>query len=139
MNASSCPCGGASYATCCEPYHRGAEPEDAVRLMRSRFSAFAKQDVAYLWRTLHPDHEDRASSFASYADFEKSMRAHFAQKPIYQRLQVLDSTPPDAEGVATVHFRASIRIRGRDASFSERSLFAHDGTGFRYVAGAVDR
>ena len=36
-----------------------AEAPDAERLMRSRYSAFALREVAYLWKTLHPDHPDR--------------------------------------------------------------------------------
>jgi SEC-C motif-containing protein len=53
---SACPCGsGAAYAACCGPLHRdersAATPE---QLMRSRYSAFAVGDAAYLLRTWHP-------------------------------------------------------------------------------------
>ena len=56
-----CPCtSGRAYAECCRPLHRGArDAETPEALMRSRFSAFAVGDVEYLWRTLHPEHEDR--------------------------------------------------------------------------------
>jgi hypothetical protein len=40
--ATPCPCGsGAVLATCCAPYHAGATPPDALRLMRARYSAGA--------------------------------------------------------------------------------------------------
>lgn len=103
--------------------------------MRSRFSAFAKRDIAYLWRTLHPDHDDRQKTYDAFA---AGLSAHFASKPLYKALTVLQATPVDQEGVASVTFRATIRHRGKDASFSERSLFALDGAGWRYIAGSID-
>src|SRR4051812_39885875 len=55
-----CPCGSNErYSACCRPFHRGDEPPDPVRLMRSRYSAFALGEVDYLLRTLDPDHPDR--------------------------------------------------------------------------------
>lgn len=130
-----CPCGsGASYNDCCEPYHRGAEPPDAERLMRSRFSAFAKGDAAYLWRTLHPDHDDRATG--DEAALRRQVTAQRG-KVVYRALTILDVTPPDEDGAATVTFHADVRARGKDASFTERSTFVHDGTGWRYLCGVM--
>jgi|APSaa5957512622_1039677.scaffolds.fasta_scaffold129344_2 SEC-C motif domain protein len=52
---NTCPCGSSKpYSNCCEPYHLGALPETAVLLMRSRYSAFVKQNADYLINTLHP-------------------------------------------------------------------------------------
>jgi SEC-C motif-containing protein len=52
-----CPCGsGLNYGECCRPIHLGHSPAaTAERLMRSRFSAFAVGDPAYLLRSWHPD------------------------------------------------------------------------------------
>ena len=51
-----CPCGsGLGYAECCRPLHEGvAHADSAVRLMRSRYSAYVVHDTAYLLRTWHP-------------------------------------------------------------------------------------
>ncbi|WP_327091205.1 YchJ family metal-binding protein [Nonomuraea sp. NBC_01738] len=51
----TCPCGSAQpYDDCCGPLHRGeAKAETPERLMRSRYSAFAVGDAAYLLRTWH--------------------------------------------------------------------------------------
>jgi SEC-C motif-containing protein len=50
----TCPCGlGARYEDCCGRYHRGASVPTAELLMRSRFSAFAVGDRAYLLRSWH--------------------------------------------------------------------------------------
>ncbi|HEX8496958.1 MAG TPA: YchJ family metal-binding protein, partial [Actinomycetales bacterium] len=53
---SVCPCGsGAGYESCCCRLHRGeGVPATAEQLMRSRFSAFAVGDAAYLGATWHP-------------------------------------------------------------------------------------
>jgi SEC-C motif-containing protein len=52
-----CPCQrGDSYAECCAPFHRAESwPSTAERLMRSRYSAFAVGDSAYLLASWHPD------------------------------------------------------------------------------------
>ena len=51
-----CPCGtGLAYDDCCGPLHTGATPAaTAEQLMRSRYSAFAVGDAAYLLATWHP-------------------------------------------------------------------------------------
>lgn len=51
-----CPCGsGEIYDACCGPRHDGSVPAPtAETLMRSRFTAFARGDVAYLLATWHP-------------------------------------------------------------------------------------
>ena len=59
MTQSQCPCGSSRpYAACCEPFHGGGEPPDATSLMRSRYAAFVRGEHRYLFRTLHPEHED---------------------------------------------------------------------------------
>ncbi|MBU8895563.1 hypothetical protein KRR26_08095 [Corallococcus sp. M34] len=131
--APQCPCSsGLRYRQCCAPYHRGeAEPPDAEHLMRSRYSAFALREVAYLWKTLHPDHPDRARP---EAEALRELRASAAAHQ-YPGLVVMDRQAPDASGVARVLFFAKVFERGKDRSFVERSDFRHDGTGWRYVSG----
>lgn len=129
-----CPCGGPSYEACCARFHRGEEPETAEALMRSRYSAFVKRDVAYLQRTLHPSHEDHALTREAFA---QRMKNHFAAGYAYVGLRILATTPPDERGVSTVTFRASVKKRGKDVSFTERSSFASDGVGLRYVGGEM--
>ena len=43
-----CPCGGATYAACCEPYHRGAEPADAPTLMRLGWKVFVPLTLVWI-------------------------------------------------------------------------------------------
>lgn len=55
--ARRCPCGtGLTPAECCGRLHAGeATAATAEQLMRSRYSAFAVGDPAYLLATWHPD------------------------------------------------------------------------------------
>ncbi len=130
-----CPCtSGEAYARCCAPYHLGvAEADTPAILMRSRFAAFARADVDYVYRTLHPDHPDRAAPEAAV----RRALAEGARAHRYMGLTVLDARGPDADGVAQVLFHARIFEKGRDRSFTECSDFArHDG-GWRYLRGVL--
>ena len=51
-----CPCQSSQpYADCCQPFHTGQrQPENAEQLMRSRYAAYALQQIDYLVRTTVP-------------------------------------------------------------------------------------
>ncbi|WP_035803184.1 YchJ family protein [Kitasatospora mediocidica] len=112
-----CPCGlPADYGDCCGPLHRGeAAAATAEQLMRSRFSAFAVHDEAYLLRSWHPD------TRPATVDFDPGLS--------WQRLEVLATTdggPFHAEG--TVVFRAHYTDGGIPGAMQEHSRFVrHDG------------
>ncbi|WP_342376471.1 YchJ family metal-binding protein [Myxococcus stipitatus] len=131
--APPCPCcSGLRYRECCAPFHRGdAEAPDAERLMRSRYSAFAMREAAYLWRTLHSSHPDRTRP---EAEVVRELRT-FAQGHQFPKLVVMDRRAPDAQGVAQVLFFAKVFEKGKERSFVERSDFLHDGVGWRYHSG----
>jgi SEC-C motif-containing protein len=132
LHEQACPCGrGQHYEACCGRFHQGAEPEQPRDLMAARYSAFALGDAAFLYRTLHPQHDDHP---AGVAGVTKALRAQ-AKSVRYQSLRILDSREPDESGAAQVLFHVSVRASGRDVSFVERSYFLHDGVGWRYLAG----
>lgn len=56
---STCPCGsGSDFDTCCGLYLRGErQAPTAEALMRSRYTAYARSDWAYLAKTWHPSKE----------------------------------------------------------------------------------
>ena len=98
MAPRRCPCGtGLTYAECCGRLHDGtASAATAEQLMRSRYSAFAVGDAAYLLATWHPD--TRPASL----DLDPALR--------WTGLEVLATTGGAmlaTEG--TVEFRASYR------------------------------
>lgn len=130
-----CPCrSGRRYIECCQPLHRNVgEAPDAVSLVRARFAAFARREVAYLWKTLHPAHVLRAQPESVVL----AMLRRAVDDRRYQVLTVCDATVPDRDGVARVLFRAGVFEKGRDVGFTECSEIAHDGVGWRYLRGVV--
>jgi len=119
-----CPCGtGLSYAECCGRLHDGTvSAATAEQLMRSRYSAFAVGDPAYLLATWHPSTRPRT------LDLEPDVR--------WTGLDVLATTGGSllaAEG--TVEFRASYRAGGRDGAQHENSRFVRDGGRWHYLDG----
>src|SRR5262245_52899396 len=130
---NDCPCtSGRPYRACCGPFHRGErEAPDAEALMRSRFSAYARKDAAYLYRTFHEEHPDRCRP---EAEVLRELVAS-ASALRFMRLTILSVSPPDDRGIARVLFVANIFQKGRDLSFAELSEFAHDGEGWRYQKG----
>jgi SEC-C motif-containing protein len=103
------------YPECCEPAHHGHPPATAEALMRSRYSAFALDDDAYVLSSWHP--HTRPGTIEP----DPGLR--------WVGLDILSSTGGgmfDAEG--TVEFRAHYRDHGKHADMVERSRFVrHDG------------
>lgn len=127
-----CPCkSGRAYRDCCKPFHDGAEPPDPETLMRSRFSAFALGDGAYLFRTLHPDNALRARPkddvVRELSRAKQSMR--------YQGLAIHDVDVDGDRG--RVLFTARVFEKGRDRSFVELSEFRRAEGGWRYADGLL--
>lgn len=120
-----CPCtSGDTYDACCGPVLAGqATAPTAVRLMRSRFTAFATGDVAYLLRSWHP----------STRPDDLVLDPHTR----WTRLDILDTGaggPFDTAGV--VEFEAFYREEGARASMRERSRFVRENRIWTYVDGA---
>ncbi|MEV4074049.1 YchJ family protein [Nonomuraea fuscirosea] len=112
MAPRACPCGlPDTYQDCCGRLHRGeAAAATAEQLMRSRFSAFAVGDEAYLLRSWLPS--------ARPAGAVRDRRVKWT------RLEVLDSSGGSVvhtEG--TVRFRAHYLDRGRPGEMEENSRF----------------
>ncbi|WDV50559.1 YchJ family metal-binding protein [Streptomyces coeruleorubidus] len=120
MTARSCPCGlPGAYGDCCGRYHSGtAAAPTAEALMRSRYCAFVKGDVAYLLRTWHP--RTRPGTL------EPDPRMRWTGLEI---LQTSDGTAFHTTG--TVEFRASYR----GGSLHERSRFERVDGAWVYVDG----
>ncbi|MCX4744850.1 YchJ family metal-binding protein [Kitasatospora sp. NBC_01287] len=123
---TACPCGlPASYADCCGRLHRGLAPAvTAEQLMRSRFSAFALEDTAYLLRSWHP--------------LTRPAEVDYAPELRWQRLEILGSTeggPFHQEG--TVEFTAHYRERGHAGAMHENSRFVRHEGAWVYLDGDV--
>ncbi|MGN6326321.1 YchJ family protein [Pseudolysinimonas sp.] len=127
MSGEPCACGsGRTYAECCEPYHLGdvAAPT-AEALMRSRYTAFARGNGAYLLRTWHP------MTRPEHVDVDDGT--------VWRRLQIVD-TVRGGEGDVTgvVEFRAAYRdASGAAGLVEERSRFDRIGGVWLYTGAEV--
>jgi len=137
IKPTRCPCGGGAYAECCGPLHAGErEAPDAESLMRSRYSAFAVQDAAYLWKTLHVAHDERAAGEQPFVD---NLERSFANLR-YTGLRVIEVRAPEQanpDAIAQVLFHAVIQQHRRDRSIVELSDFALEDGAWRYLAGVT--
>lgn len=121
MSALRCPClSGSPYDECCGPLHRGEPAPTAERLMRSRFSAFALGDAAYLLRSWHP------STRPAELDLDDGLR--------WYRLDIERTErggPFDRDGVVafTAHYRGDER-----GQLHEVSRFVREGRDWFYVS-----
>lgn len=107
-----CPCGsGATYEACCAPFVYGEEPAPtAEKLMRSRYSAFAKQEEDYLLESWHP--RTRPSRVTLDAD----------QKWIGLSIKSTEAgSVTDETGI--VEFVARFKVAGKGHRLHERSRF----------------
>jgi len=126
-----CPCcSGKTYAKCCLPLHEGAQPDSAVALMRSRFSAYALGLMDYILQTTHPHHKDFYSLMGN--------KAHMIQENSqysFDCLEILDSWEKENEAMVT--FTAHVTCQHRDCSFTEKSVFMRHQGRWLYRSGEI--
>ena len=128
-----CPCASkALYHKCCKQYHDGAAPEDALRLMRSRFSAYALGLADYIIDTTHQDHPEFSKDRSKW----KESIENFSNSTSFDHLTINEFV--DGEDTATVSFTAHLRQAGSDASFSEKSLFVKENNRWLYKSGEIN-
>lgn len=132
MKERPCPCtSGDSYDQCCLRYHLGIPAENALRLMRSRYSAYALKLPDYIMKTTHPLN-------AQYMQDQKAWRAkilEFSEMTVFQKLEILNFAERD--DTAVVLFIAYIKQKGRDATFTEKSNFEKLNGLWLYLDGKV--
>lgn len=122
-----CPCGsGSGYQACCGPIVAGERPAPtAERLMRSRFTAFARGDEAHLLRSWHPS--------------TRPARVTFVPGQRWTHLEILGSEGGqllDQDG--EVEFQAHFDRRGREGMLHELSRFVRDDDGRWVYLGPLD-
>ncbi|MGV3728900.1 YchJ family protein [Hydrogenophaga sp.] len=120
-----CPCGRAlDFAACCGRYlGTGVPAPDAESLMRSRYTAFVRGDVAHLLATWH------ASRRPASLDLDAGVK--------WLGLDVKRHRALDADH-AEVAFVARSRVQGRGQRLQERSRFVREDGWWFYVDGDVD-
>ena len=117
-----CPCtSGKEFADCCEPILTQAEQaKTAEQLMRSRYAAYALEEVDYLIET-HPD--PGVPPAERRRDLRQSCRQTCWTGLVIQVVRGGDVE--DLDG--TVQFEAHYRTAGRGGVLRENSLFRRRG------------
>lgn len=127
-----CPCtSNQLYINCCQPFHDGQLPDTALKLMRSRFCAYALCIPSYIMSTTHPKNiQFNKDTFAwsqkiaeSYAntEFKKLDILSFKEKGLF----------------ATVTFTADLMKNQQDISFTEKSEFEKVNGKWLYLSGQL--
>ncbi|MFZ4772445.1 MAG: YchJ family protein [Chlamydiia bacterium] len=125
-----CPCcSSLPYDACCEPFHEGELPQNALQLMRSRYSAYALNLPDYIVATTHPSNRDYSADIISWVH---SISA-FSAKTTFQKLEILAFQDSGLD--ATVTFTAHLLQNGHDATFTEKSTFVKDHNRWLYRSG----
>lgn len=118
-----CPCGsGQTRSACCDRYGVGngavAAPT-AAALMRSRYSAYVRQDESYLLATWHDSTRPARLDLVPTQWLGLHVKRHEVQDPDH----------------ATVEFVARFKINGRAHSLSESSRFVREAGRWFYLDG----
>lgn len=112
-----CPCGSRiAYHDCCQPLIKGERPAGtAAALMRARYCAYVKEEVAFIVDTTHPDQRDQVTA--------EGIR-RWARNSEWRGLTILD-TAAGAEGddSGTVEFVADYFEKGRRQRHHEIAEF----------------
>ena len=112
-----CPCqSGKEYQDCCGPIiHGDRTATTAEALMRSRYSAFAKGEVDYLEKSLHPEQR---------GDYDPAATHHWSDHSQWLNLEIVDTLgggENDDEG--SVEFIATYRQKDNTLSHHEIGQF----------------
>ncbi|MDO5543399.1 MAG: YchJ family protein [Acinetobacter sp.] len=98
MHHLACPCGQGDYQHCCQPLHVGqAHAETASQLMRSRYSAFALQQIDYIVQT---------TALGQQASLDVDAIADWSKSNQWLKLEVLKSNEKLEKNHAQVEFKA---------------------------------
>lgn len=123
----TCLCGSTlDYQNCCGLYHSGAKtPQTAETLMRSRFTAYAMRNGAYLQTTWD------ASNRPETIDFSKDT-AEWYQLEI---VSLKKGGITDERGI--VEFKAYYRLDGEELVMNEISRFKKNAGRWFYLDGVI--
>ena len=128
MNDEKCPCGlDLPLDECCRPFLDGNDfPLTPEALMRSRYTAYQKNRVDYIVKTMK-------GKALSRFDAQKTKQRNATIK--WFRLDILMSEEKGLEGC--VEFIAHYQVGGKHLALHEVSQFQKEGKQWFYVDGTV--
>lgn len=99
--------------------------------MRSRYSAFARRLLPYLYDTMHSEFEDRKRPRAEVMRGLRDASENFR----YLGLRIMESQTESDDQRGWVLFHARLFERAKDRSFVELSEFRREGGEWKYFLG----
>ncbi|MCH7392471.1 YchJ family protein [Acinetobacter dispersus] len=97
-SSQNCPCGQGQYAECCQPLHLKQQvAQTAEQLMRSRYSAFALQQIDYILQT---------TALGQQLALDRAAIADWSQSNQWLKLEVMQHQPKLDKTHAWVEFKA---------------------------------
>ncbi len=96
---------------------KGALPDSALQLMRSRYSAYVLNLPNYIVETTHPASPQYSENKFAW----KRKITHFSKNSTFQKLEILEFKEKGT--LATVIFTVYLLHGEEDATFTEKSYF----------------
>lgn len=132
-NRRKCACHSRlPYGICCELYHKGVPPANALALMRSRYSAYLLKLADYIIDTTHPKNPNYQENRSAW----KEQILSFCKQTRFDDLKI--HSFQDGATEAFVTFTVMLRQGKRDASFTEKSRFQKVNNRWLYLDGVID-
>ncbi len=126
-----CPCGDQkTYENCCEPYISNKSlPQTAEALMRSRYSAYVKQQVPYISSTHLPGQNE---------DFDETAAKEWAKNSEWIGLEVLETEGGQVDdNKGSVEFIASYKVKDNILRHHEVAHFVKQKDRWYYADGDI--
>jgi SEC-C motif-containing protein len=127
----TCPCGSnAAYDECCRQLIKGERSAVAAeQVMRSRYSAYVRKEIDYLFTSLHPDHR---------SDFDAKGTRTWAEGSEWHNLEILETSGGEAEdSEGRVEFIASYTEKGVKKEHHELAMFKKEEGTWYFVNGKI--
>lgn len=137
----ACPCGGRTFADCCAQFLSGAQlPTNAEALMRSRYTAYALRDEAYLRATWHHSTLPAPGLFDADEGLTWLGLEVKSDLRLRKRKEARNAAPTEAEAsdasTDRVEFVARYKVGGRAHRLHEVSRFVREQGRWFYVDGS---
>lgn len=113
-----CPCGSnLNYEECCGAYISGIKTAPtAEALMRSRYTAYVKGEIDYIYNTTNPDKR---------SDFDREGTVNWSKNSEWLGLEIVETSAGQAEDEkGQVEFIASFSYNGQEQKHHELAEFS---------------
>ncbi len=133
---SICPCRAleskpASYESCCGPLHKGTPASTAEALMRARYSAYAKEDMAFI---------DATQIMLEGETFNQAEALKWAQSSNWKGLKIVGTkkgAAGDNSGIVEFEAHYQDKASGKDLIHKETALFEKAGGQWKFKDGNI--